>query len=286
MKITILSLLFLVGMFSNNSFAQKGAYAIVNLGYNFSLGSQNIGTNTTNKTSNFHSGNTAESVSGSFGKGTSFGFALGYMFSDNIGIELSVTQLIGSTYELTQESTYSISQNSFYTMITTRLSGNMLQFNPSVVVSTGKPEGLSPYAKFGIVIGLGTLVLQGESQTTGNTITSSNETIEAIYDGGLAIGFSSAIGTNYSFNKNISLFGELNMINISYSATKRKTTKYVVDGVDTIDDLTIYQKESEFVNDVETNSTDIQDDSKPRQYLKTPYSFGSLGVKIGLRYAF
>ena len=101
-----------------------------------------------------------------------------------------------------------------------------------------------------------------------------------------ALGLSAAIGTNYYLNEKMSLFGELNMINLSYSPTKGKLTKRTIDGVDMLADLTTAQKETEYVDSINYNSSDGQDDSKPRQELETLYSFGSFGIKVGVRYAF
>jgi len=76
------------------------------------------------------------------------------------------------------------------------------------------------------------------------------------------------------------------MINLSYAPTKGEYTKYSIDGADQLPSMTTSQKEEEYVDSIDRTSSDTPSDSTPSQYLKTPYSFGSLGLKFGLRFQF
>jgi len=291
LQILVLSLLLIGGTITNDALAQKGAYANVNLGYNFSLGSENLGYNITYNTTYTGNGTSSltenrENIKGSLGKGMSFGVSFGYMLSDNIGIELGVSQLIGATFEWTNTETQTNNSGSTSRTSSSKVSASMLQLNPSLVISAGKAEGLNPYGKFGLVIGVGGINWEGEGTDTSPFSSYSTYDSEFELNGGLALGLSSAIGANYYFNEKMSLFGELNMINLSYAPTKGKLTKSTSDGVDVLADATTAEKEYEYVDSYTSSTSDIQDDSKPRQILKTQYSFGSFGIKIGFRLAF
>ena len=131
-------------MVTNTAFAQKGVYVNLNTGYNFSLGSGKIGENTKNNSTGSSFTNSREAVNGSLGKGMSLGVAFGYMLSDHIGMELGFSNLIGGTTELTLEQTFHNfnGTGTNTTNSTTKISANMLQLNPSVVISAGKAQGL------------------------------------------------------------------------------------------------------------------------------------------------
>lgn len=301
LKISVLLLLLVRGLLTNEATAQQGAYVNLNFGYNFSLNSMDF--TRSNKimppangssTSLITSTDTTwarhyEGVSGSLGKGITFGVAFGFMFGDNVGAELGLSKLMGSTIETRFEDSHVdlvSPTNSFSDISTSKISGSMLHINPSIVLSTGKTEGLNLYGKFGLVIGVGSILVEKKWVQTNSTKTTTNER-EWKMDGGMALGFSAAIGTNYSFNEKMSLFGELNMISMTYAPSKGELTKWTNDGVDMLVGATIRQKETEYLDSYDISSEDnFPTESMPQQSIKTPYSFGSLGVKIGIRYAF
>lgn len=293
MKINKIAALVVAGtLIVGTASAQKGAYANVNFGYNFSLNSDVIGTNSTvnaegDGLGGYSSVTERSNVTGSFGAGMNFGATFGMMFSDNIGAELGFNYLMGASYETTDKYSYTDTQtaaNSYANDRTQTFSANMMQFNPSIVLTAGKTEGLNPYAKFGFIFGMGaTITTEEKDVRTGmgaNTTESTDELSE-----GMAFGWSGAFGATYSFSEKLGLFGEFNMVNMSYAPTKGRKTKYTVDGEDKLSDLTTSQVETKF-EDSETYYSDGSANDEPTRTLKNNYSFSSLGLKIGLRFQF
>jgi opacity protein-like surface antigen len=270
-------IVFAVTLFTTHLFAQ-GAYVNLNAGYGFSMSSEVMMYNskydflTDNSTGEESFSGSIENVKGSLGEGFNFGGIFGYMFNKNIGTEIGVSYLLGNTIKSERESTTktieadgSITTNTG--IMTNSLSSNMLRIAPSVVITPGF-EGIDPYVKFGMIIGIGSV----KSEYTSEQLSHKSK-----FNGGVAIGLTGAIGANFPVNDKMAFFGEINMVNMSYAPTKGEVTESMMNGQDVRDDKGI-----EFVDKIYTNS-EYTPDSGPYQELKNTYTFGSVGISIGLR---
>ena len=165
----------------------------------------------------------------------------------------------------------------------------MLQLNPSIVLTAGN-EGIAPYAKFGVVIGVAAKINQSTeikgTNFDGNTVYPSNLSGERELNGGIAIGWSAALGAKYAINETLSLFGEFNLVNLTYAPTKGEMTKFTINGVNELTGGTTRDKEWEFVDEVTTNNSSTPDKTKPTIEAKEYYSFSSIGIQLGLKIAF
>ncbi len=194
------------------------------------------------------------------------------MFSENIGAELGVSYLLGSKSKAKDEY---IGGTTDYT-----LSAKMLRINPSFVVTTGS-DGVNPYAKFGLIIGSGSVLFELEDNDDGD-ITIINEKL----NGGLALGLNAGIGANFNLNDFMALFAEINMVNLSYAPTKGEITEATYNGIDVLPDLTTSDKETDFVNSYTNNYNNPPPDSQPDEKLKQKIPFGSVGISFGFRIGF
>jgi len=255
----------------NNLFGQ-GAYVNINAGYGLNMSSQNLYYfdfyNSTSGSNSY----TYEQVNVSLGKGLNLGGAFGYMFNENIGVELGISYLLGGKSKA--KNTY-IGGTTDYT-----LSSKMLRINPSLVIASGF-EKINPYAKFGLVIGSGSIMCEYNDNDDGDILV-----MKMKLNGGIALGLSSGIGAMFNLSDNMSFFGELNMVNLSYAPTKGEVTEATYNGVDELPDLTTSEKEIEFVDSYTYNSSNPPADSQPSKELKQKLPFGSFGVNIGLRINF
>jgi opacity protein-like surface antigen len=289
MKKKLLILLsFVVFGISTHSSAQSenGFFLSLNTGYNFSSAGV---TGFTEKTQQINQNvTTIENLKLSFGKGINFGIAAGYMFNRNIGTEIEVNYLLGGKTSYSNSSLQmsggSVSNNDLY--------ARMLQFKPSIIIAAGK-ESINPYAKFGPVIGSGSIYYESNETSKfitidglGNPVNVSNQTTtKATYNGGIALGLHAAVGVSIGLNTSLSLFGELNMVNLSYSPTKGKITESTLNGVDNLPSLPVSVVETEFV-DVETrDNVTPTNQNLPTKIAKITVPFGSFGINFGLRYA-
>jgi hypothetical protein len=267
-KLQLFKGLFIIAMFlfvANDSNAQ-GAYVNLNVGYGFCMSSSTM-EGLYNYTSGQNS-STTEQIYFSLGKGLNFGGTFGYMFNEHVGAELGLSYLLGGKTKAKDE----------YNGGTTDygLSSNMFRFIPAIVVAAGT-EGVNPYAKFGLVIGTGSVTMDYEDNDDGDM-----EILKMKLNGGAAFGISGALGAIFELADNISLFGELNTINMSHSPTKGEITEATYNGTDVLPDMTTSEKEVEFVDEVTYNYNNPPPDSQPSQELKYKLPFGSLGINVGV----
>jgi opacity protein-like surface antigen len=282
-KITSFKLIviFVISLFTTNLFAQSG-YVSFNLGYGLGTSSQNIGiynyTSTTISGTNPSSSINKEQVNVSLGQGANIGCTFGYMFTKNVGAELGISYFIGGSSTM-QEVTTSIAGSSKISSTTDySFSANMLRFNPSVVLIT-ELEGINPYAKFGFLIGTGSIT--EEKSITSSGILAFTKTK---LNGGMAFGFTASVGAMYNLSKNISLFGELAMINMSYAPIKGEITEATLNSTNLLSNMTAKEKLTDYVDSYNT-SVSIPN-SKPKQELKEKYPFGSFTINVGIKIGF
>ena len=265
MKRSKLVLVFVISLFANTVFAQ-GAYLDFNAGYGLSSSSQNLGDfyNSTEGANSFN----AEQVDISLGKGINVGATFGYMFNKNMGAELGISYLFGSETNAKHE--YFDGTTDY------AISANMLRFSPAIIISAGR-EGLNPYAKFGLVMGTGSINYEfkddyGEVRTQNVKL-----------NGGLAWGLTAGVGVLFNSNDRIALFGEIIMINMSYAPNKGEITEATLNGMDQLPDYSTNEREIEFVDSYSGNFNDPVLDSEPSRTLKEKFPFGSVGINFGMR---
>lgn len=265
-------MVFVIGLFTNNLFAQ-GAYIHINTGYGFNMSSQNLSSFDFINTTKGSNSTTYEQINVSLGKGIYLGGAFGYMLNENIGAELGISYLLGGKSKANYSDLY---RTEDYT-----LSSKMLRFNPSLLIAYSF-ENIKPYAKFGFIIGFGSIMYE----CNGNYVFNSNRSTyeeKLKLNGGIALGLSSGIGAMYELSDNMSFFGELNMVSLSYAPTKREFTEYIRNGVNQLPNMTTSDKVVEYVDSYTYNSNNPPADTQPRQELKEKLPYGSFGLNVGLR---
>lgn len=265
--------LFILAILSNlvlNRVYGQGAFITMHTGYGLKTSSQNYFYNYTEGENSY----TEEQVNVSLGQGLDLGASIGYMFNEHIGTDLGISYLIGS-----KRTAHDIYMDPYFGNSTTDYSmyANMLRINPSIVISGGSRK-LSPYAKFGILFGSGTVKYEINAVEDNEVLS-----MKMKMNGGLSVGLTSGIGANLKINDKMALFGEIQAINMSYSPTKGKLTELTEAGVDLLPELTTSEKETEFVDSHTFNYENPPSDSKPSQELKQKLPFGSVGFNLGIR---
>jgi len=263
-----------ISFVSSSMFAQ-GAYVSLNAGYGLGTSKTSVENyGFTNYTSNPDS-YTSEQIFLSLGSGITVNGAFGFMFNENLGAEVGVSYLLGSETEA--EDIYSSGDGvSTYT-----ISSNMLRVAPSLVFSTNM-GGFRPYAKFGVLIGKGTIEYKYEDNDP-----SDDEYIRhAEFGGGIALGLNAGVGANLTLSDNMSVFGEISMDNMTYAPTEGELTKATYNGEDQLPDMTTRQKEIEFVDSYTYDYSNPPSDSEPDQDLKYKFPYGKIGFNFGVRIGF
>ena len=284
MKKLMLCIVAIATLSSQSIFAQdvpsgKGIYFKVNGGYNFAISNSQHSMYETpilvaSSTPFWNITETIgddqyEVIDVNLGKGLNFGGTFGYMFNDRFGAELEVDYLIGSKTEAKHRETSGEETIQ-------KLYSKMIQIKPAFVLSAGYSK-VNPYAKFGAIIGSGKIFEEYTNTGGGSTYEAKAEA-----KGGIAFGFHAGLGINFGLTSNLSLFGELNMNNLSYAPEKGKLTKFTENGVDQMSTLDINEREYEYSDNPNLNSSNP---NQPSQGPKTSYNFGTLGINIGLKYS-
>jgi len=264
-------MLFVITMVPNNIFGQ-GAYLKINAGYGLKMSSENLYFADFINSSSDNNGYTEEQLNLSLGAGLNIGTAFGYMFNKNIGAELDISYLLGAKLKSTQTYTSETTDNT--------LKSKMLKISPSIVISSGF-EKINPYARFGVVIGTGSIVYETQDNYDGFL----SVTKAKLYSG-FAFGLSSGIGVVFNQSEKMSLFTEISMVNLSYSPAKGKILERTNDGVDMLPNMTTSEKEVEFVKKYIYYYSTQPDSSQPGKELKFKSPFGSVALNFGVKFFF
>ena len=276
MKRTIFLLLSGIVFFLNSINAQeeqepkqKKGYATMGGGYSFNNSSDRVGVNSNS--------NKMSVVSGSLGSGINIGVAFGFLFNDYLGIELGVSFLQGNTITVFDEFIFS----GLYGNDEINFSSTMFRVSPSFVIRSGITGVLTPYAKFGPLLGLGAINVDLKSK-----LGLSTHEQKMVMNGGMAFGYNASMGSIFTFNNGLKLFTEVTLIGLSYTPTKGEITEYRFNGEDKLNNLTISEKETEFVDEIPSNNNGNSSTSQPSKALKSSYEFGSIGVNVGIHFSF
>lgn len=203
----------------------------------------------------------------SFGKGINVGINIGYMFNRNMGIELGADYLLGGKNNFKIKNEDNLSETSIH--------AKMIQLRPAMRIAAGKDK-INPYAKVGLVIGIGGTI-DSELEITDGT-----DKTNAIFvkDQGVAFGFTGAGGVEFGVNEKISIFSEISFTGLSFNPQKGKITKAEFNGVDQLPGIDVRRKEYDYVKNADLSAEDAD---KPQQLPQTSQNFNSMGVNIGLK---
>lgn len=285
MKTKIIVLLFITAVQSQFVTAQsESSYAGISIGYGFGVPAYNIGASA--KTTGITTDHTLEK--GSYGQGLNFGIMGGYMFNQNVGVEIAVSYLVGSEKVFTYSTVAADSAMGTVTNFDGTITFDkikMIRINPSVKLTMG--DDVRPYLRMGFIIGLSTGYTRTE-ESTAVTIGSTTDTttIEKVidYSGGTAFGFSSAVGVDIDLTDNLVFFGELNFTSLAWAATRSEITKYTYNGQDIVATATPGSLETEYVDDY---SASIGGSSgSTTKVFKSYLPFGTFGINAGVAFTF
>jgi len=259
----IISILLLC-VLSNSTFAQdindyKGIYFGLKTGYAIPVAKSTIGSPRSEVGNRiiFSSNEAGFSYSeknpfGSRGAGTTIAGSVGYMFSENFGLEMEFSFLMGTKIldASRDESTVDSIGNTTRRYFSEQFSyTNMLRAAPMLVVSGDPSKKFIPYAKFGVLLPLAgkTIVEVNINDETGelandllpvlnselaDSIASKGlgipiptvSAIKAKTTGAFSLGFTAKFGGAYTINDKWLVFGELEM---NMLTVKSKETEFV-----------------------------------------------------------
>lgn len=211
--------------------------------------------------------------SGSFGRGGEVNVFLGYTLNEMISTELG----LGYFYGLNNKSIY-VSQNQFNNFKSENtIRGRMIRINPVIRFNAGNGK-MVPYIKAGAVIGVAGKLHNKSQFTDSDPSQSYTMDEEMVFSGRTSIGFTGALGIQFTLSEKIGFFSEIHMITQSWAPKRSEITKQTVNGMDMLPDLSTSEKETEYVD----KYTESDDNDSPSKELKYFMPFSSIGLQIGL----
>ena len=211
-----------------------------------------------------------------FGKGVQSGITLGYLITNNIGLEVGLS----NAFKNKNETNISIKPAWSGTYTENQIINNSSIFiSPAILIKTSN-ESFNLYSKFGVTI------LKGKS----NIIYSENnngDRTEVAYniEGISGVGLRGGIGTLIKLSKSLDLQFEINSSSVAGSPKREIKTKHIENGIDKLPSLTISEKETDFVKEFTITQTP-NPTSEPNQALKIYLPYNNLGIQLGLQFKF
>jgi len=254
----------------------QGAYATFGLGYAGSTAGEKIGETTVYKAGK----KTTTSINGTFGKGIPVNLGVGFMVSEHIGVELGFTYLMGS--EITISETTSDAALGLVSDIT-KTKGSSVRVSPVLVLSTGG-EGLSLYSKLGLIVPVGGKTTYVKETTLDGGPTDILIKEEGESKGSFSMGYTASLGASMPIAGNISVFGELQMLNLRIKGNTKTVTSYEVAGVDKLSTLPKSVTHTEYVDEI--GPDDNTDPTKATKELNSASNYSTLGINVGVKMKF
>jgi len=190
---------------------------------------------------------------GSYGEGIYPSFGFGYLFNNNIGIEVNGSYLIGKKFN------HEHTENGLTE--THDKWGEGILISPSIIIQAPM-KNITPYARFGGVVGL-VKVKEKETESGTGARTGSNKNE---HSGNFGLGMNGALGIMFNAGKRIKIFAELHGQGINYGPEKRENTEAF--SGETPDPTIIYEDEFA-VNAANT-------------VLRPRFPFSSFGLNVGI----
>ncbi|MFK7949045.1 MAG: hypothetical protein AB8G11_15745 [Saprospiraceae bacterium] len=182
---------------------------------------------------------TKEVVKGGFGEGLYFHLNTGYNYSEIISFECGFNYLQSQSIEFTHSYSSGFDTNFVYTQNSSQ-SINAFIFSPQLVFKLPSKFKFKPYIKTGIAVGLFMKGQFKENYTTYWRGTSEFDMFtEKELKGGTPLGFTTALGTQYSIYKNLILIVDCSLLNMTYRPYKSTVIAFVREDVDELDNLSL-----------------------------------------------
>lgn len=261
--------------------AEKKLYLGFGTSYHFSAAQNWIG-NSNYTSSNGQVTTKRNKGEGSLGRGVQLDGFAGYRLNNNLSLELGLAYLYG----FKNESVYSSSNTTYSNYYKDQMQAQSLRLLPGLKFSSGEGQ-LKPYARAGILLGLISKLesnSESNSQYFGSFPSSSSEETTFEASGGLSLGFAGSLGLDIKLSESVNFFSEIQMISHSWAPKKGVYTKYTEDGVDVLPNMSINEKETEFVDEYSYDSNAPSDPNQPEKELKMFLPFSSVGLRVGLSF--
>jgi hypothetical protein len=267
--------------------AQSKFYIQANTGYSMSLFSQPIGLKTTfNMNSSDDSRTESFSVvNSSLGSGFNGGLFAGYIINDFMAVELGVNYINSVSKQYSEDVSYL--DNKLMSKETYSIRANIINISPGIRLFKSVNSG-ELFIRLAPLFGIVKVNEENKDEVLSLSPTTPKwETTETSreYHGGLAYGMFFSAGYKKSFGEHVGVSMELFSNFQTYNPTKGTMKKYTENGVDRMSNLSVSDKEIEFVD--EHKETSNSNTSEPNKLPRTnSLLLSGIGLQVGVQYKF
>jgi hypothetical protein len=284
MKKTLSSILLII-LVSGASSGQ-GIYLRAGGGYGLPIATSPMGEKYQHNNINGVNTYSTRIVTGSFGSGMNFNFAVGYKFNENFIFEINSQYLISTKYKTYDNYSYTNVDYSYVDNYTTTNSAKALFLNPSFVFSAGFGKA-APYGRFGFIIGSPKVSGSELAYYNGDGVDSVASKWE--YTKGISLGFQGAIGMNWKLTEKLDFYTEINYVSMTYYPGEYNLIQDISsNGYNTTDNLPnipLSQKKTIYKKEFDPNANNINNGDKPYLSLPEATPFSSISLQVGIRFS-
>ncbi|WP_299394784.1 outer membrane beta-barrel protein [uncultured Gelidibacter sp.] len=230
-----------------------------------------------------------KSLNGTAGAGMKFNVTGGYMFNPYFGAEFGITYFHGDKTMIGRLRSPQVNSEA-----NTYLRG--FDVAPGIFI-TPNFKAVNPYARIGLIVPVaGDLTIETVARQKNGGGEGTDILVEALSEvqAKFSVGYFGALGITYPISDNLSIFGEVEIKNLSIKSKSAKITEYSTTAISggqsqlvpgqQLADLPVYEKEFEFSDDYNQSTTTQPDQTKPRLIPTQYVNASGTGINVGIRF--
>lgn len=230
-----------------------------------------------------------KSLTGTAGAGVKVNVTGGYMFNPYIGAEIGVSYFHGDKTMIGRlRSPVVTSEENTY------LRG--VDVAPGIFL-TPNFQKVNPYARMGLIIpvaGKLTIETMATQKDGGGAGTDIMVEAKSEVTSRFSVGYFGAVGIDFPVTDNLSIFGEVEIKNLSIKSKSAEIVEYsttaITDGQSQLvpgqqlPDLPVYEKQFDFTDDYSQSTTVAPDQNSPRKIPTQFVNASGTGINVGIRF--
>ncbi|MEO8774132.1 MAG: outer membrane beta-barrel protein [Gelidibacter sp.] len=230
-----------------------------------------------------------KSLTGTAGAGLKVNLTAGYMFNPYIGAELGLSYFHGDKIMIGRLSSPVVNSEA-----NTYLRG--IDVAPGIFL-TPNFKTLNPYARLGIIVPVaGKLTIETMARQTNGGGPGTDVMVEAKSEvtARFSVGYFGALGLNYPITDNLSIFGEVEIKNLSIKSKSAEITEYSTTAITNgqaqlvpgkqLADLPVYEKKFNFSDDYNQSTTTPPNQNAARTIPTQFVNASGIGINVGVRF--
>ena len=231
-----------------------------------------------------------KSLNGTAGAGVKANITAGYMFNPYIGAELGISYFHGDKTMIGRlRSPQVVSEENTY------LRG--FDVAPGIFL-TPNFKTINPYARMGLIVPVaGNLIIETMARKPNGAGAGTDLMVAAKSEvtAQFSVGYFGALGVNYPVTDNVSIFGEVEIKNLSIKSKSAEITEYATTAITNgqsqlvpgqqLADLPIYEKQFDFTDAYDQSTTTPPNQNAPRKIPTQSVNASGIGINVGVRFA-